>query len=152
MSRPPHPLRLYNSNYTWLRVQIMKLLVMQLSPPSCHPIPLWPKYPCRFTSGKGLSEPTGWQAVRAVRATVPFWWKSDPSVVRPISQSLYQLGCCSRNSPSFLDNFSVHLCSFVPFIRSSSTHFFQYWSASLQKCCALFRAPHLALYRSVAPS
>jgi hypothetical protein len=30
MSRPPHPPRLYNSNYTWRRVQIMKLLVMQL--------------------------------------------------------------------------------------------------------------------------
>jgi hypothetical protein len=30
MSRPPHPPRLYNSNYTWGRVQIMKLLVMQL--------------------------------------------------------------------------------------------------------------------------
>jgi hypothetical protein len=29
MSRPPHPPRLYNSNYTWQRVQIMKLLVMQ---------------------------------------------------------------------------------------------------------------------------
>jgi hypothetical protein len=28
MSRPPHPPRLYNSNYTWRRVQIMKLLVM----------------------------------------------------------------------------------------------------------------------------
>jgi hypothetical protein len=25
MSRPPHPPRLYNSNYTWRRVQIMKL-------------------------------------------------------------------------------------------------------------------------------
>jgi hypothetical protein len=34
MSRPPHPPRLYNSNYTWRRVQIMKLLVMQLCPPS----------------------------------------------------------------------------------------------------------------------
>jgi hypothetical protein len=40
MSRPPHPPRLYNSNYTWRRLQIMKLLVMQLSPPSCHSIPL----------------------------------------------------------------------------------------------------------------
>jgi hypothetical protein len=40
MSRPPHPPRLYNSNYTWRRVQIMKLFVMQLSPPSRHYIPL----------------------------------------------------------------------------------------------------------------
>jgi hypothetical protein len=28
MSRPPHPPWLYNSNYTWRRVQIMKLLVI----------------------------------------------------------------------------------------------------------------------------
>jgi hypothetical protein len=41
MSRPPHSPRLYNSNYTWRRVQIMKLLIMQLSPPSRHSIPLW---------------------------------------------------------------------------------------------------------------
>jgi hypothetical protein len=44
MSRPPYPPRLYNSNYTWRRVEIMKLLVMQLSPPSGHSIPLWSKY------------------------------------------------------------------------------------------------------------
>jgi hypothetical protein len=44
MSRSPHPRPLYNSNYTWRRVQIMKLLVMQLSPPSRHSIPLWSKY------------------------------------------------------------------------------------------------------------
>jgi hypothetical protein len=44
MSRPPHPPRLYNSNYTWRRVQIMKILIMQLSPPSRHSIPLWSKY------------------------------------------------------------------------------------------------------------
>jgi hypothetical protein len=40
MSCPLHPPRLYNSNYTWQRLQIMKLLVMQFSPPSCHSIPL----------------------------------------------------------------------------------------------------------------
>jgi hypothetical protein len=44
MSRPPHPPRRYNSNYTWWSVQIMKLLVMQLSPLSRHSIPLWSKY------------------------------------------------------------------------------------------------------------
>jgi hypothetical protein len=44
MSRPPHPPQLYNSNYTWRSVQIMKLLVMQLSSPSRHSIPLWSKY------------------------------------------------------------------------------------------------------------
>jgi hypothetical protein len=32
MSCPPHPPQLYNSNYTWWRLQIMKLLVIQLSP------------------------------------------------------------------------------------------------------------------------
>jgi hypothetical protein len=41
---PPHPPRLYNFNYTWRREHIMKLLVMQLSPPSSHSIPLWYKY------------------------------------------------------------------------------------------------------------
>jgi hypothetical protein len=44
MSHTPHLLRLDNSNYTWQRVQIMKLLVMQLSAPSCHSILLWSKY------------------------------------------------------------------------------------------------------------
>jgi hypothetical protein len=28
MSRPPHPNRIYNSNYTWRRVEIMQLLDM----------------------------------------------------------------------------------------------------------------------------
>jgi hypothetical protein len=52
MSRPPHPPRLYNS--TWRRVQIMKLLVMQFSPPSRHSIPLWSKYSphCYFNLSK----------------------------------------------------------------------------------------------------
>jgi hypothetical protein len=31
MPRPPHPPRLDYYNYTWRRVQIMKLLVMQFS-------------------------------------------------------------------------------------------------------------------------
>jgi hypothetical protein len=50
MSCPP---RLYNSNYTWRRVQIMKLLVqimkllvMQVSPLSRYSILLWSKYSC----------------------------------------------------------------------------------------------------------
>jgi hypothetical protein len=30
-------------NYTWRRVQVMKLLIMQFSPASCHFIPLRPK-------------------------------------------------------------------------------------------------------------
>jgi hypothetical protein len=44
MFRPHHPPRIYNSNYTWRRVQIMKLLFMQFSPPSRHSIPLSSKY------------------------------------------------------------------------------------------------------------
>jgi hypothetical protein len=55
MSRPPHPPRLYNSNYTSRRVQIMKLLVMQLSPPSGHSIPLWSKYSPQHPVLKGIS-------------------------------------------------------------------------------------------------
>jgi hypothetical protein len=39
MSSPPHPPRLYNSNYTWGRVQITKIIIMQVSPPSRHCIP-----------------------------------------------------------------------------------------------------------------
>jgi hypothetical protein len=44
MASPPHPPRLDYSNYTWRRVQIMKLLVMQFSPFTCHLIPLRSKY------------------------------------------------------------------------------------------------------------
>jgi hypothetical protein len=40
MSRPSHPPRLHNFNYTWRRVQVMKLLIMQFSPTSCHFISL----------------------------------------------------------------------------------------------------------------
>jgi hypothetical protein len=36
MPRPPFAHRLDHSNYTWRRVQITKLLVMQCSPPSHH--------------------------------------------------------------------------------------------------------------------
>jgi hypothetical protein len=42
MYRPPHPPRLYNSNHTWRWEQIMKLLIMQFSPPSHHSIPFSP--------------------------------------------------------------------------------------------------------------
>jgi hypothetical protein len=45
MTSPSHPLWLDYSNYTWQRVQIMKLLVMKFSPFSRHLIPLWSKYP-----------------------------------------------------------------------------------------------------------
>jgi hypothetical protein len=44
MPRPYHSLSLDHSNYTWRRVQVMKLLIMQFSPMSCHFIPLWSKY------------------------------------------------------------------------------------------------------------
>jgi hypothetical protein len=40
MPLPSHPPRLDHSNYTWRRVQIMKLLVMQFSPFSRHLISL----------------------------------------------------------------------------------------------------------------
>jgi hypothetical protein len=40
MHRPAHPAWLGHSNYTWQRVQIMKLLIMQFFPTTCHFIPL----------------------------------------------------------------------------------------------------------------
>jgi hypothetical protein len=45
MPRPSHPPRLHYSNYTWRRVQIMELSVMQFSSFSRHLISLWSKYP-----------------------------------------------------------------------------------------------------------
>jgi hypothetical protein len=44
MSCPCHPPWLDYSNYTWRRVQVMKFLIKQFSPTSCHFIPLWSKY------------------------------------------------------------------------------------------------------------
>jgi hypothetical protein len=44
MASQSHPLRLDYSTYTWRRVQIEKLLVMQLSPSTRHLIPLRSKY------------------------------------------------------------------------------------------------------------
>jgi hypothetical protein len=44
MPYPSDPPWLGHSNYTWRRVRAMKLLVMQLSPPSRHSIPLRSKY------------------------------------------------------------------------------------------------------------
>jgi hypothetical protein len=41
---PTHPPRLDNFNYTWRRVQILKLPVMQFSPPSRHFVSLRSKY------------------------------------------------------------------------------------------------------------
>jgi hypothetical protein len=44
MPRPSHPTWIYQSNYTWQRVQVMKFLIMQFSP-TFHPFnPLWSKY------------------------------------------------------------------------------------------------------------
>jgi hypothetical protein len=40
---------LHDSNYTWRRVQVMKLLVMQAFPPSLHFIPLQSKYSPQHT-------------------------------------------------------------------------------------------------------
>jgi hypothetical protein len=36
MSCPSHPPLLYDFDNTWLRTQVLKLLVMQFSPPFCH--------------------------------------------------------------------------------------------------------------------
>jgi hypothetical protein len=44
MPRPSHPSRLDHSKYTWRRVQVTKLLIMQFSPVSYHFIPLLSKY------------------------------------------------------------------------------------------------------------
>jgi hypothetical protein len=40
MPCPSHPPWLDHSNYIWRRVQVMKFLIMQFSPTSCHFIPL----------------------------------------------------------------------------------------------------------------
>jgi hypothetical protein len=45
MARPSHPPLLDYSNYTWRRVQITKLLIIQFSPFTLHLIPLRSKYP-----------------------------------------------------------------------------------------------------------
>jgi hypothetical protein len=50
---PSHPL-LDHSNYTWRRVQVMKLLIMQFSPTSCHFISLWSKYSSQHPGQKFL--------------------------------------------------------------------------------------------------
>jgi hypothetical protein len=41
MPCPSHPPWLHHSKYTWRRVQVMKLFVMQLSPTSCHFVSPW---------------------------------------------------------------------------------------------------------------
>jgi hypothetical protein len=45
MLRLSHPPGLEHSNYTWRRVQITKLLIMQFSTPSRHLMSLPSKYP-----------------------------------------------------------------------------------------------------------
>jgi hypothetical protein len=44
MPCPSHPPWLDHSTYTWWRVQVTKLLIMQFSAASCHFTPLWSKY------------------------------------------------------------------------------------------------------------
>jgi hypothetical protein len=44
MPRPSHPPWLDHPNYTWRRVQVMKLLIMLFSATSCHFISLRSKY------------------------------------------------------------------------------------------------------------
>jgi hypothetical protein len=49
MPWPSHPSSLDHSNYTWRRVQVMKLLIMQFFPTSHHFIPLRSKYSPQHT-------------------------------------------------------------------------------------------------------
>jgi hypothetical protein len=44
MPCPSHSPWLDHSNYVWLGVQVMKLLIIQIPPISRHIIPLWSKY------------------------------------------------------------------------------------------------------------
>jgi hypothetical protein len=55
ISFPFHTTRLEHSSYTWRRVQIAKLLVMQFSSTSCHFISLWSKYSPQHPVIKHLS-------------------------------------------------------------------------------------------------
>jgi hypothetical protein len=41
LSCPSHPSAVHHSNYTWRRVQVMKLLIMQFCPTSLHFTPLF---------------------------------------------------------------------------------------------------------------
>jgi hypothetical protein len=50
MPCPSHPPWPDHSNYIWWRVQVMKLLIMQFSPTSCHFVSLRSKYPCTEAS------------------------------------------------------------------------------------------------------
>jgi hypothetical protein len=45
MPFPSHPPWIDHSNYVWRRGQVMKLLIMQFSPVSCHLIPLGSNWP-----------------------------------------------------------------------------------------------------------
>jgi hypothetical protein len=47
MPRPSHLSWFDYNNYTWRRVEVMKLLIIQFSSISCHFIPLWSKYPSK---------------------------------------------------------------------------------------------------------
>jgi hypothetical protein len=44
MPRPCHPATFVHLNKIWWRLHNMKLRTEQLSPPSCHVLPLWSKY------------------------------------------------------------------------------------------------------------
>jgi hypothetical protein len=56
MPRPSHLSWLDYSNYTWRRVQVMKLLTMQLSPTSCLFIPPWSKYTLSLCSSLNVRD------------------------------------------------------------------------------------------------
>jgi hypothetical protein len=65
-----YPPCLDHSNYMWRRVQVMKLLIMQFSPTSCHFIPLLYKYICvSFTMPYNHTEQNDTNAQEAVYET-----------------------------------------------------------------------------------
>jgi hypothetical protein len=59
MPCPSHAPWLDHSNYTWRRVQVMKLLIMQFSPTSCHFISLRSKYYITYQTSTVHDPPIG---------------------------------------------------------------------------------------------
>jgi hypothetical protein len=53
---PSHTPWHHHPNYTWRRVQVMKLIMLQLSPTSCHFIPLRSKYSLQHCVPPSMSE------------------------------------------------------------------------------------------------
>jgi hypothetical protein len=60
---PSHLPWLVHSNYTWWRIQVLKLLIMQFSPTSCHFIPLRSKFVFRETKIGELLHSWMWRRI-----------------------------------------------------------------------------------------